>query len=63
MVPPTKAKMSRSEIEERRTWAFGLPLIAQRARFAAIDRLRVLNFKLTEEQTVDYSYLKEILRM
>ena len=55
-------KMTRREIEERKTWLYNLPLGGQRARIMAIRRLRDADFPLSEEQNVDLEYLRELLQ-
>ena len=55
-------KTSRREKEERKTWLYNLPLGGQRARIAAIRRLRDADFPLTEEQHVDLEYLRDLLQ-
>ena len=55
-------KMSRREIAERKTWLFRLSLGGQRARIAAIRRLRDADFPLTEQQGIDLEYLRDLLQ-
>ena len=59
---PRRDPLTVREVEERKTWCFNLDLGAQRARLEAIRRVRDIGHELSEEQTLDYDYLKDLLQ-
>ena len=59
---PPREPLTRREVENRKTWCFNLDLGAQRARLEAVKRLRGIWRELTEEQLIDYNYLKDLLQ-
>ena len=59
---PRRARMTAKEVDDRKTWCFNLDLGAQRARLEAVKRLKGIGYELTEEQKIDYTYLKELLQ-
>ena len=59
---PRRARLTPKEVEDRKTWCFNLELGAQRARLEAVKRLKGIGYELSEEQTIDYNYLRELLQ-